>query len=327
MSTHHTKRVILDKSFLQAESRDGNRLRLLCDSGAVLVLTDTLIYEFCTDSKTTQWPATQRKLFPIAEKIEVWRHSAELLKLEIEHQRPVPSPLDQESTLRVREWFNGGEVYVPPNMETLGQDANQKREIDTVEALISECKAFCEVDPGYTARIQRGGAEADALLSDLMTRDDFVRWRVQRCHGNPAESDIYIRGAEQGLGPDWFAYHEAKSTLALFCHYMSKYGTKGISGKDFIHTKLDADYVALLHYADGLATNETSGSLANICKWMHGTSKIIFSTSSLDAAKPKDEDARLEAYYQWERDGRTHGHDEGDWFWAKRELLWRGLQK
>lgn len=323
MSTLPTRRVILDKSFVQAESKLGERLILLRNSGASFVLTDTLIYEFGTDARAPQWPAAQRKLFPIADNVEVWRHTADLLRTEIKQHRPVESPVDQEATERVREWFRGGKTYVPPNLAALGQAARQQREVDSITALISDCQALCQVDPAITARIQRGGTEAETLLSDLMARHEFIAWRVSRDHGNRTDTELYIQGAEKGLGPEWFAYQHAKSTLALCCHYMAKYGLRNASGVDFVHTKLDAEYIALLYYADALATNETSGSLAAICRWMHGKSKIIFSTTSLDKARPKDDDIRVEAYHKWERDGRIHGHDQNDWYWAKSELLWR----
>jgi hypothetical protein len=323
MNTLPTRRVILDKSFLQGESRNGHRLQLLADSGATFVLTDTLIYEFCTDSQPTQWPATQRKLFPFADKIEVWHHASDLLRLEIAQQRPVDFPIDREATERVREWFRGGAIHVPSNLAALGQAAHQEREVDSVNALIADCRSFCQVDPNYTTRVQRGGAEAEAILSDLMAQHEFIAWRVRKDHGDPTDTELYIRGAEQGLGPEWFAYQHAKSTLALCCHYMLRYGLKNTSAEEFVHTKLDADYVTLLHYADVLATNETK-SLAEICRWMHGSSKLILSTGSLDKANPKDDDTRVEAYNKWEQGGRTHGHDQFDWFWAKAELIWRG---
>lgn len=326
MSSIPTKRVILDKSFLQAESSDGQRLALLRDCGALFVLTDTLIYELCTDVKTTQWPATQRKLFPIADNIEVWRHMAELLRLEIADQRPMQSPVDQDATARVREWFKGGKIYVPPNLKNLGQAAYQEREVKTVAALQQTCLDFCQRLPSdYIARIRKGGDEASALLNDLMARDEFIQWRVRNDHGNEKDAELYIRGAKQGLGPEWFAHQHAKATQALCCHYMSKYGLKNFPGKDLAHTKLDAEYVMLLHYADALATNETSGSLSDICSWMHGDSKIIFSTEKLDKVIPKEDNIRVAAYHKWELDGKTYGHDHDDWYWAKADLLWRRL--
>lgn len=322
---HATKRVILDKSFLQAETQSGDRLRLLRDCGATFVLTDTLIYELCTDTRTTQWPATQRKLFPFADSIEVWWHVSDLLKQEIVRQRPVESPVDRETTERVRQWFRGGEVYVPPNLVELGKVAHQEREKDSVDSLIESCQEFCRISPEYTQKIQHGGPEAKALLRDLMSCEELVKWRVRNDHGKSADTELYIQGAENGLGAEWFAYQHAKSSWALCCHFMSKYGLNNQSGRDFIHTKLDSDYVVLLHFADALATNETSGSLASICEWMHGKSKVVFSTSKLDAACPRDESIRLESYYKWEREGRTHGHDQEDWFSAKCQLLWKLL--
>lgn len=323
MSTQPIRRVILDKSFLQAEGRNGERLCLLRDCGASFVLTDTLLYEFGTDARAPQWPAAQRKLFHIADNVEVWHHTADLLRIEIEQQRPVKSPVDRDATQRVREWFRGGDIYVPPNLATIGQEAHQQREVDSIKSLVSDCRDLCQKDPTYTARIQRGGIEAEALLSDLMARHEFIAWRVRSDHGKPTDTELYIQGAEEGLGPEWFAYQHAKSTLALCCHYMAKYGATNASGVDFVHTKLDAEYVALLYYADALATNETSGSLAAICRWMHGKSKIILSTSSLDKARPTDDEIRVQAYHQWEREGRIHGHDQDDWYWAKAELLWQ----
>ena len=128
---------------------------------------------------------------------------------------------------------------------------------------------------------------------------------------------------KRGLGPEWFVYHETRGTLALWCVFMMKFGLKNRPGKDFGHTKLDADYASLLHYADGLATNETSGNMADMCEWLYGGSKRMFSTGSLDAALPTHAQLRVEAYQKWESDGRTHGHDKADWFWAKKTLAAR----
>lgn len=64
---------------------------------------------------------------------------------------------------------------------------------------------------------------------------------------------------------------------------MLKYGEKDSPGKEFLNTKLDADYAALLHYADALAANETKGNLADMCWWLYCGSKKLFSTSDGDA--------------------------------------------
>jgi hypothetical protein len=101
---------------------------------------------------------------------------------------------------------------------------------------------------------------------------------------------------------------------------MTNFAGQIVPGDGFRHTKLDADYVTLLQYADALATNETRGTMADMCRWLHGNSKKTFSTRDLDSAVPGEAAIRSEAYDHWQRQGSTHGHAEGDWFWAKRKL-------
>jgi|SRR5208337_2276126 len=102
---------------------------------------------------------------------------------------------------------------------------------------------------------------------------------------------------------------------------MLKYGEKDKPGKEFRNTELDADCAALLHYADALATNETSGSMADMCSWLYRGSKKLFSTSGLDAVLPTEARIRLDAYWIWDRSGRGHGHDVADWLSAENLLV------
>ena len=214
--------MILDKSFIQAESKDCRRLQHLKDAGCVFVLIDTLIYELCTDSKNTQWPATQRKLFAFADRIEVWRHTDELLSMEVSAQSPTTSPIDEDATNGVRAWFQSRKVYVPSDLESICAPAKQQRELDSVETLITECLDLCRVDPTYTAKIQSAGASANPIIADLMQRPDFTEFLIKRQYGNQADQYWYVKGAEHGLGSEWFAYHSARSRLALYCVFMSK---------------------------------------------------------------------------------------------------------
>lgn len=82
MAETSRRKVILDKSFLQAESRACRRLHALWQCGCTFVLTDTLVYELCTGSRDSMLAEAQRKLFDFADSIEVWRHIGELLKEE-----------------------------------------------------------------------------------------------------------------------------------------------------------------------------------------------------------------------------------------------------
>jgi hypothetical protein len=59
-------------------------------------------------------------------------------------------------------------------------------------------------------------------MDDLLNEERMVKLWIQRAHGCPEAADVYIRGAEHGLGPEWFAYHHAPSNLALWCLFMLK---------------------------------------------------------------------------------------------------------
>jgi len=318
------RKILLDKSFLQAESKDCRRLRALQQCGCTFVLTDTLVYELCTGSRDSMWAEGQRKLFDFADSIEVWRHTGELLKEELAAKRPVGHPFDKNLTDRTRSWFARRTEYVPDDLRAIAETARQQREVDSVEALIRLCRTFCQICAGPYAQIRQDlgqGKNLDAQMDDLVNQERMLKLWIQRAHGNPEAADLYIEGAKDGLGPEWFAYHHARSSLALWCVFMLKYGEKDHPGKEFRNTKLDADYAALLYYADALAANETSGSMADMCAWLYRGSKKLFSTSTVDAVLPREEDIRLDAYFTWERSGRTHGHDLDDWLFAERALV------
>jgi len=322
-------KVILDKSFLQAESRDSRRLHLLRGAGAVFILADTLIYELCSDANAAQWPAVQRKLFPFADHIEVWQHVGDLLKSEVQNQKPVQSLLDESVTTSIRERFRSGQTYVPKNLPAIVKPVVQEREFDNVNVLIGECRELCRVDPAYAKRAKKNGPFERAMIADLVGRKEFLQYVISRDHGKVNDPELYIKGAEHGLSADWFAFHHAKSLLALYGVFLLKFGLANQPGKDFRHTKLDSDYVALLHYADALATNETSGSLADMCRWNYGANKTVFSTSDIDKAVPPHAEISLGAYQIWDHAGRTDGHDVADWLAAEkrlREQIWQRLK-
>ena len=91
-------------------------------------------------------------------------------------------------------------------------------------------------------------------------------------------------------------------------------------GKEFTNTYLDADYLAMLAYADALATNETRGSMADMLQWVYAYSKKLISTTEIDANLACDQQIRVEAYHRWERQSRRNGRDKEDWFWANCKL-------
>lgn len=122
-------RVILDKSFLQAENRDSRRLVAMREAGAVFVLTDTLIHELGTDSNKDSWAAMQRKLFPVWDRIECWEHTADLLKREIAGRTPMVTPVFKGGTDFWRGYFRKREVFIPGNLKKVGHMTFAQREV------------------------------------------------------------------------------------------------------------------------------------------------------------------------------------------------------
>jgi hypothetical protein len=125
--------VILDKNFLQSEVRTMPRLYALARCGCEFALTDTLIYELCSDRKLpTIWQSVQRKLFPFADRLRVWHHTSELLRKEVADNKPVSGPEDEEATQRLRDWFRSGTVYLPSDAAEIVEMAHKQREIDSM---------------------------------------------------------------------------------------------------------------------------------------------------------------------------------------------------
>lgn len=291
--------------------------------GCTFVLTDTLVYELCTGRRESLWIETQRKLWEFADTIEVWRHTGGLIKDEISAQAPVESPLSEELTNRMRSWLQRRIEYVPDDLQSLIRRYYQQREVDSVEAATHLCRAVCEICSGPYRQIRRdlsSGKDLRPLLEDLVNQDQMVKLLIKVFHGCSENKDSYIVGAENDLGHEWFAYQHARGILALFCVFMLKYGEKDNPGKEFRNTIQDADYAVLLHYADALATNETIGSMSDMCSWLYRGTKKIFSTSDIDNEFPDELNIREAAYYRWQHRNRSNGTELGDWLNAEREL-------
>ena len=170
--------------------------------------------------------------------------------------------------------------------------------------------------------------DTDSLCRSFINNPNVTIWMVNACHGNPDSQENHIPDAADRIDVGWFAYHHARVTLALICVFLKKYGLSDNPGKKFPNTKLDTDYLALLHYADGLASDETAGDMADMRRWLFWNTNHIISSYLLLSRLPTEDAIRLAAYGEWERTGRTHGHDLSDWYKSESdlyELLWENL--
>ncbi|MDB6031973.1 MAG: hypothetical protein JWM16_2311 [Verrucomicrobiales bacterium] len=329
--TQLTRKVILDKGFLQAEKRESPLLHALSNAGAQFVLTDTLIYEICSGSRPNEWTVAQRKLFPFHDKVEIWLHASELLEFEIRQQSPIKSPVSEELTDRVRNWFRSGLEYAPSTLRALAQHEFSRREGGTADNVFKFCQAFAQISPEYSKRCRIASKNnVNVLAADLVSRQELVQTVARWCHGEPSNPDTFIKEAQNGLTCEWFAFHHARSAIAVALIYIRHFTTLTVPSEDFRHTVVDADYITLMHYADALATNETSGHMSSLTKWLLDSSKTIFSTGSLAKIIPTEEETRTVAHKVWESSGGTHGHAFDDWLLAKTRTfdeLWARLQR
>ncbi len=157
-------------------------------------------------------------------------------------------------------------------------------------------------------------------MRDNLDDERLIRWVIRACFGKPESPENFIPDAENRVTPGWFAYQNARVSLALIAIFLVKYGLTEHPGKKFPNTQLDLEYLALLKYADALASDETSGDMAELGGWLYGSTKKQISSEALLGAAPREEDVRLGAYWKWEATGRTHGHDVGDWLASESEL-------
>jgi hypothetical protein len=266
----------------------------------------------------------QEKLFPFADRLHVWFHTSELLRREVANKTHVNGPEDGKATHTLRDWFRSGQVYVPDDLNEIVKKANQQREIDSMEKVAPMARCFGKM---IAEAAECGGIhkltkdDLAAQVRDNLSDERLIRWAIRACYGNPNSPENHIPDAENIVNSAWFAFHNARATLALIGIFLQKYGLTEHPGRKFPNTKLDMEYLALLHYADALASDETSGDMADMCNWLYGSTKKRISSVQLLASVPSGDKIRLDAYFTWDQGGRTHGHHLDDWLSAERKLM------
>lgn len=330
MNSSPAKRIIIDKSFLQAEPRDCRRLSVLAEAGFQFVCIDTLGYEFATGNGEHGWAVAQRKLARYTERVEFWWHASDLITREIQDGLPIQDPCDHEVTERVRQHWLAGEMISSPDFEAIIKKSHGEREVDSVVDLRRFYEVMLEGWPNAATLLSRevgAGNPVNPTIREALRRSSLVPNMVRHVHGDPEKSDLYLTAAEQGLNCDWFLYRNLRAMLALAFLLMAKYGQATIPEKELANTKLDLDYLEMIHFADGIATNETSGLMADLFEVLHGRSKIKVSAAEVERCQPSIPEVAEGAYFRWLNGGCLHGNDFGDWLAARADLVRQSLAK
>lgn len=322
------RRIILDACFLINDSHDAENLVKLRKCGCRIVMIDTLPYEICTSGDPNDWRHGQKQLMYCHDAVEVWQHIGELLRWEVQNGTPIPGPCDCEATDRTRKWFKSRQVFVPDDLAELAATYVAQREEASVNALLSDCESLKGTLASLSAQIHGKPYEQTySICEQFVNNEDNIRATLVRNHGDPLDAETYIPDPAVTVTPEWLAYHHAKCCLALLCLYIHKYGVKKSPKKigPIENTVLDTDYLTLLAFGDGIATDETR-DMARLCRWMYGDSRRVITTRIAQAIDVRFEEIQLLAYDKWIRRCREHGRDLDDWLSAEKQLYRASLE-
>ncbi|MCK6469037.1 MAG: hypothetical protein L6Q53_12690 [Candidatus Brocadia sinica] len=267
------KRIIVDASYIRASRSDGYQLKKLVEEGFQLVLIDNLIFELCsTDNR--QWPATQRKLYHVANFIECWRHTSELLEYEENKQCPISTPLNEDFTAQLVSFLTPNQISLPNNFVSHLEYIRKQREQNSVESLLGVCKTLETLSQTLKEQIlvhQSRCNTINSICQDLVNNESLIKLLLEWSKiFNPKLVNV-----------QWVAWHHYKSFIAFFCEYLRLNETNDFSKlptltqKKWINRKHDLDYVVSLAFADAIATNESKGELSRYVRWMYGSSKKL----------------------------------------------------
>ena len=269
MNEHTTNpRIIIDKSYIQGMHRDGAPFRYMCEQGGRIVLIDTLAYELCSTANSAQWPASKCKLTACSDAIEVWAHVSEMLKVEIEQNRPYGGPLHDERTKRMRQMIADNPEWEPVDLKAIIEHESQKRE---GKGILEQWKAFtdCEIlDQEIAKEIKNkpgNDKEVVQICYNIVNDPDKIRLAMKEFVTNPNDVD-----------KTWAIWHFCKSLLAMSCDRQRR---DSPFEKGLANTKHDLDYLVSLAFADAIASGETQGEMSYYRQWMFGddSKTIIFS--------------------------------------------------
>ncbi len=274
--------VILDKNFVQGDSANARGLKLLVEQGYRLAVTDTLIYESFSDEKRPQiWQSVKNKLAQVAEYVDFWRHGPELARHEILTKRPVDGPLDSEFTVRFRSWLKASDSQLRPDWKPTLEKARFEREVHNPSKIPAMAHVYLESMAPRAEKVFGRQLSQQEIGTLIGARSPQLTKRILHGYTEPDAGLLYFPEALEVVNDAWFLMHQARMFLAQIGVYIWKYGRTSFTGKKLANTKFDLEYLVLLKYADAIASNETSGDLALLRRWLYGEAKPQITFGSL----------------------------------------------
>ena len=238
--------IIIDKNILQGSN--GEHLQRFC-AKHVLLLPQALLYEICTEDKTTngppQWSIHLRKLQCL--KFGVCRTLPDMFAEEMRRGLPVASIVDEDATRRLREYLDAGPAAWASSPLFITSEKRRRHQEEVVDCrkgmlkLIDEDKGAREILKIVHAKRCTRTLAIAAEAKDL-TRDLWRKRRPQYACLATVESvtymDVVLRNYQE--------FRRADD------------GYADMHSKSLFNEAVDRGYIVLLVHADGLVSDEGS---------------------------------------------------------------------
>jgi hypothetical protein len=275
------KRVILDASFVRTCPSDGWYFNWLTARGATLVLTDTLFYElYTTENAEHLLLSVFGKLRQFKDKIEVWTHTSEMMKWEVDNQSPYGCPISESLTNnQFKKLLQKDHINLTDALQKTIETTKKEREA-SVPYMLSLCQSYKKLLPELSEKIKsKQYQEISDICSLFICSEKNIRCFMKM-------SEDYTNIIDK-VDDTWLVWHDSKALLCIICEGL-RYGQltdfDNLGGEkarhNWINNKNDIDYLVALSRADTIATNDQK-ILSWFCKWMYGESKKIILPSCI----------------------------------------------
>ena len=272
-------RIIIDASYIRGMSKDGAPLRTMSEQGGRIVITDTLSYELITSDRN-QWPAAKSRLTACQGAIEVWEHVSEMCRVELKENRPYGNPLHRDRTKRLRFELANDLQYEPDDLGEIIDKVRQEREGPNIPELF---RNFARLNKEF-------GEEITAKIKDKAPHDKEV---VQTCFSaindpksirsmvdivrSVMKDDMDVLLNPKDVNEKWVIWHFSRSLLTVLCDCLRRGENENTFSrlskrlrKRLNNITHDLDYLALLAFADSIASRETKGEQSYYRRWVFG---------------------------------------------------------
>ena len=242
--------IIIDKNILQGSR--GEHLQRFC-AKHVLLLPQALLYEICTEDKTTngppQWSILSRKLQCL--RFDVCRTLPDMFAEEIRRGLPIASIVDEDATRRLREYLDAGPAAwaSPPLFITPEERRRHQEEV-----------VDCRKDMLKLVDEDEGARELLRQVREIACAKECTTARALVAATKDLTHDLWRKRRPQYA---CLATVESVTYMDVVLRNYQEFrraddGYADMHSKSLFNEAVDRGYIVLLVHADGLVSDEGS---------------------------------------------------------------------